>query len=205
MKNTRGELVTDEKIREAWWSSYFEKLLNEEFEWNRDFLKDWQVRWELNCGVSRVNNARQEVKLAIKSDEERQSSWSIGGHSRNVASGWRSRNKMGDGDHVMPYWRREKFRIDWERSWIVSVYKGKGDALECGSYRGIKLAGSGNEGRLERVIEKRIRSRVQLRWNAVWIQTRNCGTTDAISAIVRQLQEKYSWKEERVCGWRSLI
>ena len=30
--------------------------------------------------------------------EERQSSWSIGGHSRNVASGWRSRNKMGDGD-----------------------------------------------------------------------------------------------------------
>ena len=35
MKNTRGELVTDEsEIREVW-SSYFEKLLNEEFEWNR--------------------------------------------------------------------------------------------------------------------------------------------------------------------------
>ena len=31
MKNTRGELVTDEsEIREVW-SSYFEKLLNEEF------------------------------------------------------------------------------------------------------------------------------------------------------------------------------
>ena len=44
MKNTQGELVTDEsEIREVW-SSYFEKLLNEEFEWNRDFLNDWKKR-----------------------------------------------------------------------------------------------------------------------------------------------------------------
>ena len=28
---------------------------------------------------------------------------------------------------------------DWKKSWMVSVYKGKGDALDCGSYRGIKL------------------------------------------------------------------
>ena len=31
---------------------------------------------------------------------------------------------------------------DWSRSWLVNVYKGKGDALfffKCGSYRGIKL------------------------------------------------------------------
>ena len=28
---------------------------------------------------------------------------------------------------------------DWSRSWMVNVYKGKGDALICGSYRDIKL------------------------------------------------------------------
>ena len=28
--------------------------------------------------------------------------------------------------------------VDW-RSWMVNVYKGKGNALECSSYRGIKL------------------------------------------------------------------
>ena len=28
---------------------------------------------------------------------------------------------------------------DWSKSWVVSIYKGKGDALECNSYRGIKL------------------------------------------------------------------
>jgi len=32
-----------------------------------------------------------------------------------------------------------KIPQDWSKSWLVSVYKGKGDALECGSYRGIKM------------------------------------------------------------------
>jgi hypothetical protein len=28
---------------------------------------------------------------------------------------------------------------DWTKSWMISVYKCKENALECGSYRGIKL------------------------------------------------------------------
>ena len=32
-----------------------------------------------------------------------------------------------------------KIPSDWRKSWMVREYKGKGDALECGSYRGIKL------------------------------------------------------------------
>ena len=32
-----------------------------------------------------------------------------------------------------------KIPQDWCKSWMVNVYKGKRDALECGSYRGIKL------------------------------------------------------------------
>ena len=31
-----------------------------------------------------------------------------------------------------------KIPKDWSRSWLVNVYKGKGDVLACGSYRGIK-------------------------------------------------------------------
>ena len=31
-----------------------------------------------------------------------------------------------------------KIPEDWKKKWMVSVYKGKGDSLECGSYRGIK-------------------------------------------------------------------
>jgi hypothetical protein len=43
----------------------------------------------------------------------------------------------------------------------VNVYKGKGDALACGSYRGIKLLDQVMK-ILERVLEKRIRERVTL-------------------------------------------
>jgi len=32
-----------------------------------------------------------------------------------------------------------KIPEDGSKSWLASVYKGKGDALECGSYRGIKI------------------------------------------------------------------
>ena len=28
---------------------------------------------------------------------------------------------------------------DWRKPWMVNVYKGKVSALDCGSYRGIKL------------------------------------------------------------------
>ena len=46
---------------------------------------------------------------------------------------------------------------DWKKSWMVPVYKGKGDALECGSYRGVKLLDHVMKV-LERVIEVRVRN-----------------------------------------------
>ena len=46
-----------------------------------------------------------------------------------------------------------KIPSDSTKSWIVKVYKGKGDALERGSYRGIKLLDHVMKV-LERVIEK---------------------------------------------------
>ena len=33
--------------------------------------------------------------------------------------------------------RDGKIPKDWSRSWLVNVYKGKGDALACGWYREI--------------------------------------------------------------------
>ena len=41
---------------------------------------------------------------------------------------------------------------------MVSIYKGKGDALECNSYRGIKLLEHAMKV-FERVIEARLRER----------------------------------------------
>ena len=96
--------------------------------------------------------------------------------------------------------RDGKIPEDWSRSWLVNVYKGKGDALECGSYRGIKLVEHAMK-ILERVIERRVR-------NVVKIDSMQLGfmagksTTDAIF-IVRQLQEKYLARNKEL--WMAFV
>ena len=71
---------------------------------------------------------------------------------------------------------------------MIRVFKGKGDSLECGSYRGIKLLEHAMK-ILERVLEVKIRNMVQIDDMQFGFVTGK-GTTDAI-LIVRQLQKKY--------------
>jgi len=71
---------------------------------------------------------------------------------------------------------------------MVTVYKGKGDAMDCGSYRGIKLLDHAMKV-FERVIEKRVRRNVNLDEMQFGFRPGR-GTTNAIF-IVRQLQERY--------------
>ena len=54
-----------------------------------------------------------------------------------------------------------KIPEDWSGSWMVNFHKGKGDALTCGSYRGIKLLEHAMKV-LERVIEGRMRKIVRI-------------------------------------------
>ena len=51
--------------------------------------------------------------------------------------------------------------VDWKRSWMVNVYKGKENALECSCYRGIKLLDQALKV-LERVLEARLRKTVKI-------------------------------------------
>ena len=50
---------------------------------------------------------------------------------------------------------------EWKTSVIVPIYKGKGDALNCGSYRGVKLLEHGMKV-VERVLDRRIRDVVEV-------------------------------------------
>jgi len=50
-----------------------------------------------------------------------------------------------------------KILEDWCKSWMVNIYKGKGDALECGSYQDIRLLQHVMK-ILERVVEARVRT-----------------------------------------------
>jgi len=48
---------------------------------------------------------------------------------------------------------------DWKSSVVLPIYKGKGDPMECGSYRGIKLLEHDMKV-VERIFEHRIRQQI---------------------------------------------
>ena len=84
--------------------------------------------------------------------------------------------------------RDGKVPTDWEESFIVCLYKGKGDALDRGNYRGLKLTEQARK-ILERIVDGLIRQVVSIDdFHFGFVPGR--GTTDAIF-VVRQLQEKY--------------
>ena len=70
---------------------------------------------------------------------------------------------------------------DWSKSWMVSIYKGKGDALDCASYRGIKLLEHVMK-LFERIIEVRIRGTV--------FSTDGTRTPRGTPAVARGYQKK---------------
>ena len=78
--------------------------------------------------------------------------------------------------------------IDWEESFIISLYKGKVEALERGNYRGLKLLDQCLKV-VERIVEGFIRERVAIDDMQFGFMPGR-GTTDAIF-ILRQVQEKY--------------
>ena len=61
-------------------------------------------------------------------------------------------------DHVV---REGAMPKEWELSTLIPIYKGKGDPMECGSYRAIKLLEHGMKA-LERVLERRLRMKVNI-------------------------------------------
>ena len=84
--------------------------------------------------------------------------------------------------------RDGKVPHDWEQSFIVCLYKGKGDALDRGNYRGLKLTEQAMKF-LERIVDGLIRQVVSID-DSQFGFVPGRGTTDAI-LLVRQLLEKY--------------
>ena len=77
---------------------------------------------------------------------------------------------------------------DWQESYIVNLYKGKGDALTRGNYRDLKLIEQVMKV-LERVVEGLIRQRVEIDEIQCGFMSGR-GTTDAIFNVC-QLQENH--------------
>ena len=167
---------------------------NEEFTWDREGLTNVSPV----CGPSERILAL-EVDAAIGKMKQGKSGGPTGVVSEMLkAAGETGTIWMTDVCNAVV--RDGKIPEDWSRSWMVNVYKGKGDALTCSSYRGIKLLEHAMKV-LERVIEGRVRKFVKIDDMQFGFMAGR-STTDAIF-IVRQLQQKYLARNKEL--WMAFV
>ena len=182
VKNDAGQLSLDEEAKRAAWKEHYERLLNVEFPWNpEDLSKESPVE-----GPSEPITLEMITKAISK-----MASGKAAGPSGIVAEMLKPVGESGaiEVRHLTDDIISEgRIPTDWQESYIVNLYKGKGDALNRGNYRGLKLIDQVMKV-LERVVESLIRQRVEIDEMQCGFMSGR-GTTDAIF-IVRQLQEKH--------------
>ena len=83
----------------------------------------------------------------------------------------------------------------WKTSVVVLIFKGKGDVMDCGAYRGVKLLEHAMK-IVERVLEKRIRELVKVDDMQFGFMPGK-GTTDALF-ILRRMQEEFREREKKL-------
>jgi len=88
---------------------------------------------------------------------------------------------------------RGEIPLEWADSYTVSICKGKGDALSCSKYRGVKLLGHGMK-LWEKKLEERLREIVKIDECQFGLQEGK-STIDAIF-ILPQVQEKHIEKKK---------
>jgi len=187
-------VATNEEEVKQIWKDYQYKLLNEEFEWDKDSL-------EWNHAV--IGPIQEISEAEVKASLDQMKSGKAADPSGVVSEMLKAAGDAGVRGLTSLFKKilsERKVPIDWTRSWITSVYKGKGDALECSSYRGIKLLEHAMKV-FERVIERRLRITIQIDEMQFRFRPRR-GTTDAIF-VVRQLQEKYMEKKKDL--WMAFV
>ena len=84
---------------------------------------------------------------------------------------------------------------DWMTSVMVPMYKGKGDVMNCGGYRGVTLFERGMK-IIERVLKKRIRGLLVVDDMQFGFMPER-GTTNALF-ILRRMQNKYREKNKKL-------
>lgn len=89
----------------------------------------------------------------------------------------------------------ETIPLDFAKSTTIPIYKGKGDPLNCASYRGIRLLEHGMK-IFEKVLESRLRKLIQIDGMQYGF-TPQKSTIDPIF-ILRQLQEKFIAKKKQL-------
>ena len=181
VRNNNGQMSLDVDSKKEAWREHYMHLLNVEFSWNLGCLPE----------VYPVEGTSEPTTTAmVRKAINMMSLEKAAGPSGIVAEMLKAAGSSGASmiRDLIENIFENRIPSEWQESHIVSVYKGKGDALNRSNYRGLKLIDQVMKV-LERVVEGFIRQRVV-------INDMQCGfmqdrvTTDAIF-ILRQLQEKH--------------
>ena len=84
---------------------------------------------------------------------------------------------------------------EWKDSTTLPFFKGKGDPLQCGKYRGLRLLEHGMK-LWEKILDGRLKDVVKISDNQFGFSAGR-STTDAIF-ILRQIQQKYTEKKKKL-------
>ena len=171
------------------WLEHYQRLLNAEFDWDPNHLSD----------ESPVEGLPIPITIdMVKKDISQMKAGKTHGPSGIVVEMIRAAGDTGASmihDLAVAIIRDGKIPSDWEQSFIVCLYKGKGDALDRGSYRDLKLTEQVMLV-LERIVDGLIRQVVSIE-DSQFGFVPGRGTTDAIF-VVRELQEKYLAANKRL-------
>ena len=180
--------LSKEAKQEAW-EEYYKRLLNKEFDWDPNHLS---VEPPLEGPPILIS--RDMVKKAIAKMKTGKAAGPSGiVVEMIVAAGDTGVTMICDLANTII--RDGKVPSDWEQSFIINLYKGKGDALNRDNYHGLKLTDQVMKV-LERVVAGFIRQVVSID-DSQFGFVPGRGTADVIF-VVRQLQEKYLEKNKQL-------
>ena len=185
LRSGNGKVLMEPERVKNRWKEYMERLLNVENEWNG--LVDNAIYEGPEKHITKV-----EIKNAINLLK----CGKAGGPTGLVGDIFKAAGDVCVTSMTVlcnkVFWEGV-VPSDWELSTLVPLFKGKGDPMECGSYRAIKLLEHGMKV-YERVLEKRLRDVVVISDMQYGFMPGK-GTTAPIF-IVRQMQEKFLEKRQ---------
>ena len=180
IKDENGNILIEEEEVKRRWKDYFTQLLNTENECE-------ELEYVPPVEGPITNISENEVESAIKKGKVNKAA----GKSEVTTEMIKALGNLGK-EWVHRLLERicdvEEMPRDWYDSWMIKMYKQKGDVLECGNYRGIKLLEHVFK-IFERIVEGRLRVLIDIHEQQFGFM-KGKSTVDAIF-IVRQVQEKY--------------
>ena len=186
IKDSRGEVKAEERKIMERWREYFEDLLNEQ--------NDYQVEETARVEGPLEEITEEEIEKALREMKNGKAAGPTGVTSELLkAAGSVGLRQL---TNIMnERLAGEGIPDDWKRSTTVPIYKGKGDAMECGKYRGVRLLEHGMKA-YEIVLERRLRELVEI-GDCQFGFCPGRSTTGAIFCM-RQIQEKYNQKKKKL-------